>query len=58
MPCEIALRVVSLPATESRITKNPNSSADSSPPSICAFTSLVTMSSRGHCLRSSAITIA
>ena len=57
MPCEIAFRVVSLPATASRIMKKPNSSADRSLPSISALTSLVTMSSRGHCLRSSAMTM-
>ena len=48
MPWEIAFRVVSLPATASRITKKPNSSEVSSPPSISAVTSLVTMSSRGQ----------
>jgi len=57
MPCEIALRVVSLPATASRITKKPNSSADRLSPSTCAWVSLVTMSSRGHRRRSSAISM-
>ncbi len=57
MPCEIAFLVVSLPATASRITKKPNSSEVSSSPSTWACTSLLTMSSRGHARRSSAISM-
>ncbi len=47
MPWVIELRVVSLPATASRMTKNPNSSSESLWPSTSASTSLVTMSSPG-----------
>ena len=54
MPWLIALRVVSLPATESRIVKKPNSSEVSSWPSMSAVTSFVTMSLAGFSLRSSA----
>lgn len=57
MPCVIALRVVSFPATANRITKKPNSSAESESPSTSAWTSLVTMSGIGHFLRSSAMFI-
>ena len=58
MPCVIALRVVSLPATASRMTKKPNSSSVSPRPSLSALISLVTRSSRGMALRSAAIIIA
>ena len=47
MPWVIELRVVSLPATASRMTKKPNSSSESLWPSMSAWTSLVTMSSPG-----------
>ena len=55
MPWVMALRVVSLPATASIITKYPNSSSPSAWPSISALISLVTMSSAGHLRRSSAM---
>ena len=55
MPCAMALRVVSLPATASISTKKPNSSSDRWFPSISALISLVTMSSRGQARRSSAM---
>ena len=55
IPCAMALRVVSLPATASISTKKPNSSSDRWLPSISALISLVTMSSRGHPRRSSAM---
>jgi hypothetical protein len=54
IPWVMALRVVSLPATASSNTKNPNSSELNSCPSVSAWTSLVTMSSIGQRLRSSA----
>ena len=44
MPWVIELRVVSLPATASRMTKNPNSSSVSFSPSMSALISAVTMS--------------
>ena len=47
MPWVIELRVVSLPATASRMTKKPNSSSESLCPSTSASISLVTMSSPG-----------
>ena len=49
MPWVIELRVVSLPATASRMTKKPNSSSESLWPSTSASTSLVTRSSPGFC---------
>ena len=55
MPWVIELRVVSLPATASRITKKPNSSSESLWPSTSACTSLVTRSSPGWPARSAAI---
>jgi hypothetical protein len=54
MPWVVALRVVSLPATARAITKKPNSSSVSPRPSLSAWTSLVTMSSRGFAFRSAA----
>ena len=54
----IELRVVSLPATESMITKKPNSSSDSFSPSMSAWISVVTMSSVGFLPRSSAMPMA
>ena len=47
MPCAVALRVVSLPATASSSKNMSNSSSESCSPSISALSSLVTMSSRG-----------
>ena len=47
MPCAVALRVVSLPATASSIMNMSNSSSLRLSPSISALRSLVTMSSRG-----------
>ena len=47
MPCAVALRVVSLPATASSSMNMSNSSSLSWSPSISALMSLVTMSSRG-----------
>ena len=47
MPCAVALRVVSLPATASSSMNMSNSSSLSCSPSISALSSLVTMSSRG-----------
>ena len=47
MPWVMELRVVSLPATASRMTKKPNSSSESLWPSTSASISLVTMSSPG-----------
>ncbi len=58
MPWVIELRVVSLPATASMITKKPNSSSESFSPSMSAWISAVTMSSVGFLPRSSAICIA
>ena len=58
MPWLMELRVVSLPATVSRMTKNPNSSSVSPRPSLSALTSLVTRSSRGLALRSAAMPMA
>ncbi|SKX88609.1 Uncharacterised protein [Mycobacteroides abscessus subsp. abscessus] len=55
MPWLIALRVVSLPATVSRMKKNPNSASSRCCPSISALTSVLTMSSTGHFRRSSAM---
>ena len=55
MPWVIELRVVSLPATASMITKKPNSSSESFSPSMSAWISVVTMSSVGFLPRSSAI---
>ncbi len=57
MPWLMALRVVSLPATASRITKKPNSSEERLP-SPSAATSWETMSLAGHSLRSAARFIA
>lgn len=57
MPCVMALRVVSLPATASSRTKKPNSS-EARLPSSSAATSVLTMSFAGHCLRSAAMFIA
>ncbi|SLH68570.1 Uncharacterised protein [Mycobacteroides abscessus subsp. abscessus] len=54
MPCVVALRVVSLPATASRMTNQANSSDPSDSPSMSAVTSWLTMSSAGHLRRSSA----
>ena len=47
MPWVIELRVVSLPATASIMTKNPNSSSVSFSPSMSALISAVTMSFPG-----------
>ena len=47
MPWVMELRVVSLPATASRMTKKPNSSSESLWPSTSASISLVTMSGPG-----------
>ena len=58
MPWVIELRVVSLPATASMITKKPNSSSESFSPSMSAWISVVTMSSVGFLPRSSAMAIA
>ena len=58
MPWVIELRVVSLPATASMMTKKPNSSSESFSPSMSAWISVVTMSSVGFLPRSSAIAIA
>ena len=58
MPWVIELRVVSLPATASMMTKKPNSSSESFSPSMSAWMSVVTMSSVGFLPRSSAIAIA
>ena len=55
MPWVIELRVVSLPATASMMTKKPNSSSESFSPSMSAWISVVTMSSVGFLPRSSAI---
>ena len=51
MPCAVALRVVSLPATASSSMNMSNSSSVSFSPSISALSSLVTMSSRGSLRR-------
>ena len=58
MPWVIELRVVSFPATESMMTKKPNSSSESFSPSMSAWIKVVTMSSVGFLPRSSAIAIA
>ena len=62
MPCEMALRVVSLPATASSTMKKPNSSSVRPRPSpsdaeTSAVTSRVMMSSWGFLRRSSASAI-
>ena len=54
MPCAVALRVVSFPATASSIMNMSNSSSLSCSPSISALRSLVTMSSCGSVRRSPA----
>ena len=53
MPWLMALRVVSLPATARISTNQPNSSERERRRRSVAATSLVTMSSAGHALRSS-----
>ncbi len=53
MPWLIAVRVVSLPATTSRMKNDPNSWAVSRSPSTSAFIMIEVMSSRGFCTRSS-----
>ena len=53
MPWLIALRVVSLPATTSRMKNEPNSWAVSRSPSSSACISPLVMSSRGFASRSS-----
>ena len=55
MPCVMALRVVSLPATASIDHEVAELVVASAWPSISALTSLVTMSSAGHLRRSSAM---
>ena len=57
MPWVMALRVVSLPATASIMTKKPNSSSVRPRSSTWALMSLVTMSSCGFALRSAAMAI-
>ena len=52
MPWVIELRVVSLPATASMMTKKPNSSSESFSPSMSASIRVVTMSSVGFLPRS------
>ena len=54
MPCEIALRVVSLPATDSSRKNRLKSMSDSESPSTSALSSVVMMSSRGSSRRFSA----
>ena len=51
MPWEIALRVVSLPATASSRKKRLKSISESESPSTSASSSVVTMSSRGSARR-------
>ena len=54
MPWEMALRVVSLPATESSRKKRLKSMSESDSPSISALSSAVMMSSPGSWRRRSA----
>ena len=58
IPCEIALRVVSLPATASRITKKPNSSDRELPAVDLGVDQLGDDVVPGAGLRSSAMTMA